>query len=257
MPHTTSAQRVAGLRGRLYEAQNKYQARLREADALERQLLMIAAERAKTEALLLARQLAAARSPKLSLSRRDHEREASVLAAAAAKASTHLARLACDMATVDEELALDLRLLRGRWAAVEAAQWSCRAVGGSESAVWWDVHGRSHCPPECAFDLLLHESDERGLPATMLVVLDLGLRTSLSGLLALAATSRGLRRAVDAHVSDRQVGINSGERASCNGRELSARCACRSSIHGPNSNQLALALVPAPAPALALALAQA
>ena len=94
MPHTTSAQRVAGLRGRLYAAQNKYQATLREADALERQLLMIAAERAKTEALLLARKLAAARSPKLSLSRRDHEREASVLAAAAAKASTHLARLA-------------------------------------------------------------------------------------------------------------------------------------------------------------------
>ena len=76
MPHTTSAQRVAGLRGRLYEAQNKYQARLREADLLERQLLMIAAERAKTEALLLERQLAAAAAStdaSRSWSRRDSE----------------------------------------------------------------------------------------------------------------------------------------------------------------------------------------
>ena len=166
-PPDTAVERQIALRGRLYMAQNACATSLREVDALERQLLRLSVERATADELVRVRCLALVSSPKLSLSRRDHEREVAVLAAAAEKASTRIAGIACEMATVDEELALEQRLLRGRQAALEAAQWSERAEASSTLA--------SQCPPECAFDLLLQESDERGLPATMLLVLELGL----------------------------------------------------------------------------------
>ena len=203
-----TVERQVALRGRLCMAQNACATSLREVDALERQLLRLSVERATADEMFGGRCLAMVSSPKLSLSRRDHEREVAVLAAAAEKASTRIAGIACEMAVVDELLVFNHRLRRGRQAALEAAQWSERAEASSTPA--------SQLPPECAFDLLLHESDERGLPATMLLVLELGLRDHLLGLLALAGTSRGLRRAVDAHVTERCAGIN--------GHDLSARC---------------------------------
>ena len=203
-----TVERQVALRGRLCMAQNACATSLREVDALERQLLRLSVERATADEMFGGRCLAMVSSPKLSLSRRDHEREVAVLAAAAKKASTRIAGIACEMAVVDELLVFNHRLRRGRQAALEAAQWSERAEASSTPA--------SQLPPECAFDLLLHESDERGLPATMLLVLELGLRNHLLGLLALAGTSRGLRRAVDAHVTERCAGIN--------GHDLSARC---------------------------------
>ena len=212
----TAVERQGALRGRLYQAQNACATLFHQADALEGQLLRLSVERATADDLLRVKCYAMVSKPKLSLSRRDHEREVAVLAAAAEKASRVVAGIACEMATVDEQLALEQRLLRGRQAALEAAQWSERAEASFMPA--------SQLPPECAFDLLLQESDERGLPATMLLVLELGLGKHLLGLLALAGTSRGLRRAVDAHVTERCAGINSGVRAFCNGHELSARC---------------------------------
>ena len=211
-----TVERQVALRGRLCMAQNACATSLREVDALERQLLRLSVERATADEMFGGRCLAMVSSPKLSLSRRDHEREVAVLAAAAEKASTRIAGIACEMAVVDELLVFNHRLRRGRQAALEAAQWSERAEASSTLASQW--------PPECAFDLLLQESDERGLPATMLLVLELGLRNHLLGLLALAGTSRGLRRAVDAHVTERCAGINSGVRAFSNGHDLSARC---------------------------------